>query len=124
MALGRSAVVMVGLSGTITSIKNDVRIVPYSQMMRTTIVKKNTTTSIGEMTGGRSQVKKMLLMLAGNSVRQRKPFGKTRRRGRLRLRRIVVPTKRRSVRKYSMSLMSSLTSRDKLRSQESHEMIQ
>ena len=123
MALGKSAVVMVGLSGTITSIKNDVRIVPYSQMMRTTIVKKNTTTSIGE-TGERSQVKKMLLMLAGNSVRQRKPFGKTRRRGRLRLRRIVVPTKRRSVRRYSMSLMSSLTSRGKLQSQESHEMTQ
>ena len=123
MALGKSAVVMVGLSGTITSIRNDVGIVPYSQMTRTTTAKKNTTTSIGEI-GGRSQVKKMLLMLAGNSVRQRKPSGKTRRRGRLRLRRIKVPTKRRSVRRYSMSLMSSLTSRGKLRSQELRETTQ
>ena len=123
MALGRSAVVMVGLSGTIISIRSVVGIVPYSQMTRATTVKKNTTTSIGEI-GGRSQVKKMLLMLAGNSVRQRKPSGKTRRRGRLRRRVVPVPTKRRSVRRYSMSLMSSLTSRGKLPSQESHETTQ
>ena len=124
MALARSAVVMVGLSGTITSTRNVVEIVPFSQMTRARIVKKNTTISIGEMIEGQSQVKKMLLMLAGDSVKQRKLSGKMRRKGGPKRQVMPVPTRRRSVRRYSMSLMSSLTSRGKPLSQVSHEMTQ
>ena len=124
MALAKSAVVMEGLSGTITSTRNVVEIVQFSQMTRARIVKKNTTISIGEMIEGQSQVKKMLLMLAGDSVRQRKPSGKIRSKSGPKRPVMLVPTKRRSVRRYSMSLMSSLTSRGKPPSQVSHEMTQ
>ena len=126
MALAKSAVVMEGLSGTIISTRNVVEIVQFSQMTRARIVKKNTTISIGEMIEGQSQVKvkKMLLMLAGDSVRQRKRSGKMRRKGGPKRPVMPMPTKRRSVRRYSMSLMSSLTSRGKPPSQVSHEMTQ
>ena len=122
MALERSAVVMAGLSGTIISIRNVVGIVPFSQMMKATILKKNTTTSIGEIIEQSRVVKKTLLVPAGDSVRQRKHSGMIRRRGKLRMPK--VPPKRRFARKYSTSSMNSLTSRGRPRSQESHVMTQ
>ena len=122
MGLGRNVVVMVGLFGTITSIssiRNVERIALYSLMTRTTILNKNTTISIGE-TEGRCLVKigkMMLLPLAKDSVRQRKPSGKIRRKGKPKMLRMP-PTKRPSVRKYSMSSMSFSTSRGRPRSRE------
>ena len=121
MGLERSVVVMVGLLGTITNIRNDVRIVPSSLTTRTVKTqKKNTMISIGERIIGRCQVVILMLMLAGGSVRQRKPSGQIRRRDRPR--KLKIKTRRRSVKKYSMSSMNSLTLRDRLRRRESHVM--
>ena len=121
MGLVRNVVVMVGLLGTITNIRNDVRIVPSSLTTRTVKTqKKNTMISIGERIIGRCQVVILMLMLAGGSVRQRKPSGQIRRRDRPR--KLKIKTRRRSVKKYSMSSMNSLTLRDRLRRRESHVM--
>ena len=121
MGLERSVVVMVGLFGTITNIRNDVGIVPFSLTTRTgKTQKKNTMISIGEKIIGRCQVVILMLTLVGGSVRQRKPSGRIRRRGEPR--KLKIKTRRRSARKYSMSSMNSLTSRGRLRRQGSRVM--
>ena len=123
MGLERSVVVMVGLFGTITNIRNDVEIVPSSRTTRTVKTqKKNTMISIGERIIEQCQVVILILMLAGDSVRQRKPSGQIRRRGKPS--KLKLKTRRRSVKKYSTSSMNSLTSRGRLRRRESRVMIQ
>ena len=123
MGLARSVVVMVGLFGTITNIRNDVGIVPSSRTTRTgKTQKKNTMISIGERIIEQCQDVILMLMLAGGSVRQQKPSGQIRRENSSR--KLKIKARRRSARKYSMSSMNSLTSRGRLRRRESREMTQ